>query len=701
MNNSQTGGIYGGGGIGVWGGSPKIVNCTVVNNTAFRIGGVYQTNDANTAVTNSIIVGNTVSQGQVNATNLTTSIVGGSFYTNYTNAFAIDQADIFVGGGDWHLKSGSPAIDAGTYPVAGATIPAADLDGRPRIAYGGIIDLGAYEYTFALEGAATISNMAPKVGDVLNGSLAGGNNTGTLNYQWKVGGANAGTGDSYTVRAADFGKTITLGITSSVETGTRTSAPTAAVLAIGTIYVDCNGGSDANSGASWGNAFSTLQRALEFAVAGDEIRVAAGTYYPDTIAGPASSGAQSGDRDKAFVLKKDVKMYGGYDASTGARNIRANETVLSGDIGIKEDNNDNSYHVVISSGDVGSALMDGFTITGGNATGIGNITVNNPARGLGRGYAGGILIDDGDPVISNCVISGNIAFNGGGIYSNGSSYIMINCLVIHNSTIPTSGDGGGIYSYNGCPKIVNSTISGNTARNNTGGGVHLYNECSIEFINCIITYNQPNDVSLHEESLYCSASIIGDYFHTTRVLRSPIDQANIFVGGGDYRLKPGSPAIDAGTYPVAGVTIPAADLDGKPRVVNGIIDLGAYECQQTDLISLDVTWGAMEFTYSEGVWNPETHQYDGAGWTPDEANGNRIAVTNSGNVDLGVTFTYTQVEAAVTGSFVDSADAAVSFAFPLNTGQSKDIYLVLAGPPDGTWNKLKIGTVTVTVTVER
>ncbi len=80
-----------------------------------------------------------------------------------------------------------------------------------------------------LTGTATISNINPKIGDVLTGSLDGGNNTGTLAYIWKADGTQAGTGISYTVAVADLGKTITLEIASSVETGAVTSIATAAV----------------------------------------------------------------------------------------------------------------------------------------------------------------------------------------------------------------------------------------------------------------------------------------------------------------------------------------------------------------------------------------------------------------------------------------------------------------------------------------
>ncbi|MDR2963457.1 MAG: RICIN domain-containing protein, partial [Bacteroidales bacterium] len=45
-----------------------------------------------------------------------------------------------------------------------------------------------HESIAALTGTATISNTAPRIGDVLTASLASGNNTGTLSYVWKVGG---------------------------------------------------------------------------------------------------------------------------------------------------------------------------------------------------------------------------------------------------------------------------------------------------------------------------------------------------------------------------------------------------------------------------------------------------------------------------------------------------------------------------------
>ena len=44
-------------------------------------------------------------------------------------------------------------------------------------------------------------------------------------------------------------------------------------------------------------------------------------------------------------------------------------------------------------------------------------------------------------------------------------------------------------------------------------------------------------------------------------------------------------------------------------------------------ISVTISWGAMEFNYNEGQWDPEDHTYSG-GWSPKTANGNDLTVVN-------------------------------------------------------------------------
>ena len=56
---------------------------------------------------------------------------------------------------------------------------------------------------------------------------------------------------------------------------------TLSVMAQTTYHVNINSGDDANDGLNWSTAFENLQAAIELAEEGDEIWIAAGTYYPD------------------------------------------------------------------------------------------------------------------------------------------------------------------------------------------------------------------------------------------------------------------------------------------------------------------------------------------------------------------------------------------------------------------------------------
>ncbi len=51
-----------------------------------------------------------------------------------------------------------------------------------------------------------------------------------------------------------------------------------------------------------------------------------------------------------------------------------------------------------------------------------------------------------------------------------------------------------------------------------------------------------------------------------------------FVSPTDFELKNGSPAIGAGT--ISAPDLPKRDFAGKPRIVDGRIDMGAYENQK-------------------------------------------------------------------------------------------------------------------------
>ncbi len=260
------------------------------------------------------------------------------------------------------------------------------------------------------------------------------------------------------------------------------------------------GATGANNGTSWENAYAALQDALTVAQTGDEIWVARGTYRP-------TSGA---DRLATFQLKNGVALYGGFDGTEGSQSERSvgdNETVLSGDL-LDDDNDnlskdepsrmENSVHVVTGSGTDATAILDGFTIAGGNA---------NASSGM-FSQGGGIFIESGSPTVSNCSITRNTAAEGGGMHNlNGSRPIVTGCIFTDNSAFNPAGGGqfggGGMHNRLSAPTVRDCTFSNNTT-DLWGGGV--YNDGLSEdgsapsYVDCIFSRNSAHTgAGMHNE----------------------------------------------------------------------------------------------------------------------------------------------------------------------------------------------------------
>lgn len=111
--------------------------------------------------------------------------------------------------------------------------------------------------------------------------------------------------------------------------------------------------------------------------------------------------------------------------------------------------------------------------------------------------------------------------------------------------------------------------------------------------------------------------------------------------------------------------------------------------------TVTVTWGELAYTYTDGAWNPATHDYDiGGGWAPNRKNGDVITVQNEGANEVRVRFQYTKTDAAIGGSFANSDGDTVSLiALPVNRTQT--VRLCLTGRPDKALDNTKIGSVTV------
>ena len=248
-----------------------------------------------------------------------------------------------------------------------------------------------------------------------------------------------------------------------------------------TLYVTANGSGD---GSSWQEA-ANLQEILPEATSGTQIWVARGTYYP----------TPGIDRTASFHVPDGVRLFGGFTGNESGlvqRDPAANETILSGEIGSTAPD-DNSYNVVYTEAAGPNTLIDGFTITGGYAMGVGR--PHERVRCGGGWYNNGAL-EASNPTVSNCKFSQNVARDGGAIYNNGkggeASPTLESCTFFENRA---ADDGGALYNYGGrggksSPVLTACTIQGNAA--NYGAGLFNHGgkgESSPALQGCTITQN--------------------------------------------------------------------------------------------------------------------------------------------------------------------------------------------------------------------
>jgi hypothetical protein len=234
----------------------------------------------------------------------------------------------------------------------------------------------------------------------------------------------------------------------------------------------------------------------------------------------------------------------------------------------------------------------GIAIANGNVT-IYDCTLNhNGASAKIAGYGGGVFATGGTVTVAYSTLSNNSASGvdagfGGGIFAAA-------VLTVDSSTINGNSVGGGQDDWGGgldvppATVVINSTISGNSA-NGPGKSGGLYGGSVLR--NTIIAGNYAQsspDVSGTFSSQ--GHNLIGDSsggtgFTDTDLLGTSDNPLDPVLGplqdnGGPTQtmaLLPGSPAIDAGD------NTDAPDWDqrgpGYPRIVNGIIDIGAFEVQ--------------------------------------------------------------------------------------------------------------------------
>lgn len=414
-----------------------------------------------------------------------------------------------------------------------------------------------------------------------------------------------------------------------------TALATSTTALAGTIYVDAGLASGANDGSTWANAFQGsggLQLALAAAGPGDQVWVADGTYVPTATA----------TRTISFNLESGVEIYGGFaggEVALSQRDPATNVAVLSGDL-LGNDGGgmlgENSFHVVRGSGANATAVLDGFTVSGGNANGS---SATDDDRG------GGFLLVLGESAtIRNCLVTGNRCTFGGGagyIRTSGSTFTVCrfvsnvggsfggafdmannvtaefrrcefrsnsaaraggieifggsttkvyDCLFTGNLSTGAGG-GGAIFISGSAASVRGCTVTGNTSNVNATAGILISGAGSPTVANTIVYFNSGPGGAQGATNQIAGAAIVsyscvqGGVAGTGNVSGDPLFTN---AGAGDFTLAAGSPGTDAGNN-AAVPAVSVIDLAGQVRIADDptapdtgagtrpIVDMGAYE----------------------------------------------------------------------------------------------------------------------------
>nr|MBC8254546.1 DUF11 domain-containing protein [Ardenticatenia bacterium] len=271
-------------------------------------------------------------------------------------------------------------------------------------------------------------------------------------------------------------------------------------------------GNDAGDCTDFNNPCRTVQYAVDRAGAGDEIRVATGTYTDVNNCGGLA---------QVVYISKTVTLRGGYSTDFNNWDPDTYATTLDAQ---------SNGRVLYVTGDI-TPTVEGFRITGGSANGLGG----NP---FGDDAGGGIYILDATVTISGNTVVGNVANTdgwadgmGGGVYLRQSDALIVSNIITGNDGTtssgmwPSGGWGGGLCAEGGAlilrgNEILNNqaavggwfsggygggmafieshhTVEANQIRENqaggslgTGGGVEVDGCPDFAFVNNVIADNQ-------------------------------------------------------------------------------------------------------------------------------------------------------------------------------------------------------------------
>lgn len=599
VRDGNTNGSIDGAAISCSTGSLRLTNCTIAGNRVLELqdedlmrqaGGVYL-DDVSAEIANCIFRGNTEDIGFTSKARVDVR------YCNIEDMFPgegvthLNPRFVDPENGDFRLLGDSPCIDRGSDdPVI---LSHTDIEGKPRLLFGGVAerpDLGAYEYDPATPLRICTESLRNPFADReyrVQLKATGGFGpyswfplSGNLPLGMELSGDGVLSGTPAIPGTYDF--TV---LVATLQGQSQQRSYQLEVSGYRNWYVDAGAGT-LGDGSSPGSAFSTIQEAVDAASEGDMVHVAPGNYtgpiavhVPIDLLGPGADKATIDGQQGGSVVSFWLLPFGkisGFTITNGLSDKGGGLFLYESGIEITdcvvESNSANYLGGGIYANLSPAKIRD--CIVRGNVSGLGTYFAIQAGGGI-YSYFSPLEIDR-CIVENNGVIQAGYPYWGGGLSLQGSHPVVTNTLVARNYLDSPSAYklGAGIFALFGSPIFVNCTIADNYVED-TGfvyrvGGLGAA-DCWATVRNCILWGNGIDLVDARAEY-----SVVGT---PPKWTEGPgninVDPQFVDPASSDYRLKDTSPCIDAAFNRYIGGC--DTDLDGQPRVLNGLVDMGAYE----------------------------------------------------------------------------------------------------------------------------